>query len=207
MQTCSCPFHEGIYGHQLQKQWIWCMFVGASFYKCWVENQLDATECFIAHIICSTCFGHLHAHHQELEAILVLLLHMVCNASVPGGRWWGAGQQAMRPGWQKLFDWLYLRLYSIQRCKDYCIINWWSNNFRHPGHTACCPAPDRRPPPTKALHTTCSNNASIVSSSWWWAHMCPIHVQQIISAIKNSVASSWFSCLGLYSHVSQSGKM
>ena len=22
------------------------------------ENQLDATECFIAIIICSTCFGH-----------------------------------------------------------------------------------------------------------------------------------------------------
>jgi len=46
------------------------------------ENQLDATECFIALIICSTCFGHLYAHHQELETILVLLPHMVCNALV-----------------------------------------------------------------------------------------------------------------------------
>jgi len=44
------------------------------------ENQLDATECFIALIICSTCFGHLYAHHQELETILVLLPRMVCNA-------------------------------------------------------------------------------------------------------------------------------
>ena len=62
------------------------------------ENQLDATECFIALINCSTCFGHLYAHHQELENILVLLPHMVCNVLVAGGRRSGAGQQAMRPG-------------------------------------------------------------------------------------------------------------
>ena len=35
------------------------------------ENQLYATECFIALIICSTCFGHLYANHQELETIQV----------------------------------------------------------------------------------------------------------------------------------------
>ena len=46
------------------------------------ENQLDATECCFALIICSTCFGHIYAHHQELETILVLLPHMVCNALV-----------------------------------------------------------------------------------------------------------------------------
>jgi len=45
------------------------------------ENQLDATECFIAIIICSTCFGHSYAHHQEFETILVLLPHMVCEES------------------------------------------------------------------------------------------------------------------------------
>ena len=44
------------------------------------ENQLDATEWFIALIIRSTCFGHFYAHHQELETICVLLLHMVCSA-------------------------------------------------------------------------------------------------------------------------------
>jgi len=49
------------------------------------ENQLDATECFIALIICSTCFGHLYAYHLELETILVLLTHMVCKALVAGG--------------------------------------------------------------------------------------------------------------------------
>jgi hypothetical protein len=56
-------------------------------------NQLDATEWFIALIICSTCFGHFYAHHQELETVLVLLPHMVCNALVAGGWRSGAGQQ------------------------------------------------------------------------------------------------------------------
>jgi len=54
------------------------MFVRASLYKCREENQQDVTECFIALIICSTCFGHLYAHHQVLETILVLLPRMVC---------------------------------------------------------------------------------------------------------------------------------
>ena len=62
------------------------------------ENQLDATEWFTALVISSTCFGHLYAHHQELETIFVLLPHMVCNALVVGRRRSGAGQQAMRPG-------------------------------------------------------------------------------------------------------------
>ena len=38
------------------------------------ENQIDATECFIALIICSTCFGHLYAHHQELETRTISLI-------------------------------------------------------------------------------------------------------------------------------------
>ena len=62
------------------------------------ESQINANECFIALIICSTCFRHLHAHHQELETIPVLLPHMVCNALVAGGRLLGAERQAMRPG-------------------------------------------------------------------------------------------------------------
>jgi len=64
-----------------------------------------------------------------------------------------------------------------------------SSSFPHP----CCPAPDHRPPATKASHTICGNNTSTVSSSWWWAYKCPKHVEQIISAINRSVASSWFS--------------
>jgi hypothetical protein len=46
------------------------------------KNQLNATEWFIALIIHSICFGHLYAHHQELETICVLLSPMVCNALV-----------------------------------------------------------------------------------------------------------------------------
>jgi len=62
------------------------------------KNQLDATECFIAIIICSTYFTHSYAHHQELETILVLLPHMVCDALVAGSRLFGVEQQAMCPG-------------------------------------------------------------------------------------------------------------
>ena len=74
------------------------MFVRASLYKLREENQLDATECFIAIKICSTYFGYSYAHHKKLEAILVLLPHMVCNALVAGGRLLGVEQQAMCPG-------------------------------------------------------------------------------------------------------------
>jgi len=104
------------------------------------------------------CFRHLYAHHQELETIFVLLLHMVCNALVAdeGG----------------------------------C-----SSSLPHPGRITCCSVPNSQPLATKALHTMCVNNTSIVSSSWWWAYKCLKHVEQIISAIKHSVASSWFSSL------------
>ena len=68
------------------------------------ENQLDATEWFIALVICPTCFKQLYAHHQDLETILVLLPHMVCNALVAGGRLLGAERQAMRPAWGRLWD-------------------------------------------------------------------------------------------------------
>ena len=135
------------------------------WYKHREENQLDATECFITLIICSACFRHLYAHHQEFEIVLVLLPHMVCNAWVAGGWLLGAEQQAMHLGWL----------------------------------IVCCCAPNSQPPTTKALHTICGNNTSMVSNSWWWAYKCPKHVEQIISAIKHSVASSWFSSLCLYS--------
>ena len=36
------------------------------------KDQLDATSCFIILIICSTCFGHFYAHHQELTTIVVI---------------------------------------------------------------------------------------------------------------------------------------
>ena len=61
------------------------------------KRQLDATEWFIALIICSTCFGHFYAHHQELETICVLLPPVACYVLVAGCQRSGAGQQAMRP--------------------------------------------------------------------------------------------------------------
>ena len=80
------------------------MFVLQSLYIRREENQLVATERFIALIISSTCFGHVYAHHQALDTIRVLLPHMVCNALVVGGWRSGAGQQAMRPGLGKLLE-------------------------------------------------------------------------------------------------------
>jgi hypothetical protein len=69
------------------------------------------------------------------------------------------------------------------------------SSFHHPGCIACCHALDRRPLATKTLHTVRSNNTSIVSSPWWWVYKCPKHVEQIISAINHSAASSWLSSL------------
>ena len=62
------------------------------------KNQLNATEWFIALIICSTCFGHFYAHRQKLETLYVLLPPMVRGVLVAGCRRSGTGQQAMRPG-------------------------------------------------------------------------------------------------------------
>ena len=45
--------------------------------------QLDATEVFIVDlIVCSTCFGHHYAHHQELKSIIQCLLPVVFGAVV-----------------------------------------------------------------------------------------------------------------------------
>jgi len=48
-----------------------------------IKCQLDATEVFIADlIVCSTCFGHNYAHHQELKSIIQWLLRVVFRAVV-----------------------------------------------------------------------------------------------------------------------------
>ena len=48
-----------------------------------IKCQLDATEVFIADlIVCSTCFGHHYAHHQELKSIIQWLLRVVFCAVV-----------------------------------------------------------------------------------------------------------------------------
>jgi predicted membrane protein len=64
------------------------------------KNQLNATEWFIALIICSTCFGHFNAHHQELETICVLLPPMVWSACllVVGGQGQAASYASRKRG-------------------------------------------------------------------------------------------------------------
>ena len=77
-----------------------------NFKKC-VEKkiQLDATECFIALMICSTCFGNFYAHHQELETICVYVITAYgVQCLVAGCRGSGAGQQGVRPGRGMLHD-------------------------------------------------------------------------------------------------------
>ena len=81
---------------------------------------------------------------------------------------------------------------------SWVVLRQQSHNFPHPGRIACCSARNSRSPASKALHTIRGNNTIIVSSSWWWAYKCPKHVEQIISAINHSVASSWFYSLRLY---------
>ena len=101
------------------------MSVRASLHMHREENQLDATECFIALMICSTCFGHFYAHHQEFETICVLLPPMVCDALVAGCWKSDARQQAVSLG------------------------RWQSCSITLPELTVCCPASDPRQPVTK----------------------------------------------------------
>jgi hypothetical protein len=57
------------------------------------ENQLDATQYFIALVIGSTCFGHHNAHCQELATILPITAWAVWHL----GCWWSEGQ--VQGGW------------------------------------------------------------------------------------------------------------
>ena len=78
----------------------------------------------------------------------------------------------MAPWWGMLHDWV----------------------VQHPSSWTHSPLSCTWPPTTsnQAVHTICGNNTHIVSSSWRWAQKCQKHVEHIISAIKHSVASSWF---------------
>ena len=117
-------------------------------YKLCVEkkNQLDATEWFIALVICSTCFGHFYAHHTS--SILYVYYY----------RLWCA------------MPWLLVVGGQVQDSR-LCVRNegCCSRNIPHSGRIACCPAPDLRQPANKASHTIGGNNTRIFSSSWWWA--------------------------------------
>ena len=63
-----------------------------------IKCQLDATEVFIADLIaCSICFGHHHAHHQELKSIIQWLLRVVFCAVVFSSSWSGVELRVMCP--------------------------------------------------------------------------------------------------------------
>ena len=63
-----------------------------------IKCQLDATEVFIADLIaCSTCFGHHHAHHQELKSTIQWLLRVEFCAVVFSSSWSGVELRVMRP--------------------------------------------------------------------------------------------------------------
>ena len=62
------------------------------------ENQLDVTECFVALMIGSTCFGHFHAHHREARDYMCVVTAYGVQCFVTGCRGSGAGQQTLSPG-------------------------------------------------------------------------------------------------------------
>ena len=63
-----------------------------------IKCQLDATDVFIAElIVCSTCFGHHYAHHQELKSIIQWLLRVIFCAVVFSSSWSGVELRVMRP--------------------------------------------------------------------------------------------------------------
>ena len=83
-------------------KWRAACVVHRSTKTLWEEdNQLDATQCSIRLVICSTCFGHVYAHYQELVTI-PLLWHVAYSSWLLVVGRSGAGQQAMRQGWGML---------------------------------------------------------------------------------------------------------
>ena len=66
-----------------QRKWHNLNLLIQSLYFCVeIKCQLDATEAFIADLtVCSTCFGHHYAHHQEVKSIIQWLLSVVFGAA------------------------------------------------------------------------------------------------------------------------------
>jgi hypothetical protein len=58
-------------------------------------SQIDVTVSFIVLMICSTCFGHFYAYHQELYMCFIAAYGVQCLGPVCRGS--GAGQQGVRP--------------------------------------------------------------------------------------------------------------
>jgi hypothetical protein len=111
------------------------------------KNQLDTTEWFIALIVCSTCFGHFYAHHQELETSVYVCYY----------RLWCAMPWLLVVGGQVQGSRLCVR--------DEGFWSTESSNIPHFERIAGCPVPDLQQPANNASHTIGRNNTHIVSSS------------------------------------------
>ena len=137
------------------------------------KNQLDATELFIALIICSTCFAHFYAHHQELETICYYRLWcVVLGCCLSGVMCRTADYASTKTDVARLRRATSLFLDSLLPC------SW--------------------PPTTsnQALHTIGGSNTHTYSLELLIMVIeVPEHVEHIISAINHSVVSSLFSSL------------
>ena len=96
------------------------------------ENQLDVTECFIALMIRSTCFGHFYAHHQELETICELLPPMVCSAwlLVVGVRCRTAGYASRKRDFAPMLIIRSSRQYVCYYCLWCAVLGCWLSGVR-----------------------------------------------------------------------------
>ena len=59
--------------------------------------QLDATYYIIMLMLCSICFGHHYAHHQELTTIVLSLPHRPSGSGVAAGWRLSAGRMDRCP--------------------------------------------------------------------------------------------------------------
>ena len=111
------------------------------------KNQLDATEWFIALIICSTSFRALLCPSSGARDYMCVITAYGVHCLVACCRGSGAGQQAMCPGRGML------------------------HIVQHPSSWTHSLVPRTWPLTTsnQAVHTIGGNNTHIVSSSWWWA--------------------------------------
>jgi len=84
------------------------------------ESQLDATQCSVELVICSTCFGHVYARHQELATVL-LVWQLACNSWLLVVGRSGAGSR--------------LCVWSEECCSTgqsikHCVASSWFSSFR-----------------------------------------------------------------------------
>ena len=73
--------------------WAWCVFVRASLHLRREENQLDVTECFIALMICSACFGHFYCPSSGARDYMCVVTAYGVQWLVAGCRGSGAGSR------------------------------------------------------------------------------------------------------------------